>query len=244
MNRLLIWQHECSPEGRVILKDRRAEHLRNILRVNAGDTLRAGIIDGPCVQARVLASTGTHCELEVLPVGQCNLPAAPQMDLLLAMPRPKFFKRILPQLAILGVRRLYLTSAAKVERFYFDTHILREEHYLPLILEGLEQATDTRLPELRIVRPLRKLLTSELVGQYAPGHCLLAHPGPRSGSEVVPAAGAPLLLAIGPEGGWSEAEVELFAGLGFTNFSLGPRVLRTDMACVALLTLLDYLRQD
>jgi 16S rRNA (uracil1498-N3)-methyltransferase len=49
-------------------------------------------------------------------------------------------------------------------------------------------------------------------------------------------------VAIGPEGGWTDEEVEMFDALGFARFSLGARILRTDMACVAVLTLLDYLR--
>lgn len=242
MNRLLLWPEECGPDGRVRLTGRRAEHVRSVLRAEAGDCLRAGIINGPGAQARILALHESHCELELHTDPAPPLPPPPATDLLLAMPRPKFLKRILPQLATLGVRRLFLTSATRVERFYFDTHLLRPEHYLPLVLEGLEQATDTRLPEIRIVRPLRRFLCEELAPQYAPGHRLLAHPGLRSAAAAIPPPGAPLLIAIGPEGGWTDEEVDRFDALAFTRFSLGPRILRTDMACVALLTLLDYLR--
>lgn len=242
MNRLLLWPEECSPDGRAVLTGRRAEHVRCVLRAEAGDCLRAGIVNGPGARATVLAIRSAHCELELHPDPAQELPPPPTADLLLAMPRPKFLKRLLPQLATLGVRRLYLTSATRVERFYFDTHLLRPEHYLPLVVEGLEQATDTRLPEIRIVRPLWRFLRDELAPQYAPGHRLLAHPGPRSPAATVPPPGAPLLLAIGPEGGWTDEEVDRFDALAFVRFSLGSRILRTDMACVALLTLLDYLR--
>ncbi len=242
MNRLLVWDHECSPEGEVRLTDRRALHIRTVLRAEVGTELRAGFINGPAAVARITAIGDNYCDLVLRPDPAACLPAAPTVDLLLAMPRPKCLKRILPQLATLGVRRLFLTAARRVERFYFDTHLLRPENYLPLVLEGLEQAMDTRLPEIKIVRPLRNFLRDELAPQYAPGHKLLAHPGPRSAAELIPPAGQPLLIAVGPEGGWVKYELGLFESLGFTRFSLGLRPLRTDMACVALLSLADFLR--
>jgi len=242
MNRLLVWDHECDAAGEVRLTDRRAEHIRCVLRAEPGEELRAGFINGAAAVATVVSICESHCDLRLRPDPTACLPAAPTVDLLLAMPRPKCLKRILPQLATLGVRRLYLTAAKRVERFYFDTHLLQPEHYLPLLLEGLEQAMDTRLPELQIVRPLRNYLRDELSPRYAPGHKLLAHPGLRSAAELIPPAGEPLLIAVGPEGGWVPHELELFESLGFTRFSLGLRPLRTDMACVALLNLVDFLR--
>lgn len=244
MNRLLLWPHEVDGEGRARLSGRRAEHVREVLRSEEGDTLRAGILNGACSIAQIVAIADGHCDLLLRDDPSAELPPPPATDLLLAMPRPKFLKRILPQLATLGVRRLHLTSAGRVERFYFDTHLLKPEHYLPLIVEGLEQAMDTRLPEVHIVdKHFKSYLRDELAPRYAPGHLLLAHPGPRSDAAAVPQAGEPVLVAIGPEGGWTDPELDLFDALRFTRFSLGPRILRTDMACVAVLTLVDFLRE-
>ena len=44
-----------------------------------------------------------------------------------------------------------------------------------------------------------------------------------------------LTLAVGPEGGWTDEEVELLEAHGFARYSLGPRILRTDTAVIALL---------
>ena len=55
-------------------------------------------------------------------------------------------RRLWAQIAALGVGRIILTNAEKVERNYFDTHILAPETYRPLLIEGLQQARDTRLP--------------------------------------------------------------------------------------------------
>jgi RsmE family RNA methyltransferase len=58
-------------------------------------------------------------------------------------------------------------------------------------------------------------------------------------------AGRRVLLAIGPEGGWNDYERELLVAHRFTPVGLGPRTLRTDTACVALLALAhDALRSS
>lgn len=242
MNRLLVTREECDASGRVRITGRRCDHIREILKSEPGDKLRAGYVNGPAASAEVISVGNDFCELEMHEDADAELPQPPDMDILLAMPRPKFFKRILPQLATIGVRHIYLCAADRSERCYFDTHLLEPENYMPLLIEGLEQAMDTRLPDIRIIRPLRNYLRDELAPQYETGHRLLAHPGPVSAPGTVPRGGGPVLVAIGAEGGWSDRELEWFDSFGFTRFSAGLRILRTDMACIAIPAVIDYLR--
>ena len=71
-------------------------------------------------------------------------------------------RRLWAQIAALGVGQIILTNAEKVERHYFDTHILTPETYRPLLIEGLQQARDTRLPAVSIHRKFRILIEDEL----------------------------------------------------------------------------------
>lgn len=243
MNRLLVFRRDCDPEGRIRLSGRRALHIRDLLHATPGDEIRAGFLNEGAAIATVLAYEGDDCLVQLRDDPATALPAPPQVDLLLAMPRPRFFQRILPQLATLGIRRLYLSNAEKVEPYYFATHLLEEENLFPLLLEGLEQTHDPRIPEVHVVRAhYRKYWIEELAPAYAPGHKILFHPGPISPPTLIPRDPSPLLLAIGAEGGWSDAEVELFRSLDFTCFSSGSRILRTDTACASLLALVGYLR--
>ena len=84
--------------------------------------------------------TTISCEFQVA------APEPPRVDLLLALPRPKVLKRLWAQIAAVGVGHIVLTNAARVERNYFDTHLLEPEVYRPLLVEGLQQARDTRVP--------------------------------------------------------------------------------------------------
>ncbi len=255
MNRILFHADERDGPA-VALRDRRARHIREVLHARVGDALKVGEIDGLTGTGRVESVTGLEVRLTVTLDRE---PPPPRIDLLLALPRPKVLKRLWAQLAALGVGRIILVNAARVERCYFDTHWLEPGHYTPLLIEGLEQAGTTHLPEVRIRRGFKPCIEDELPGDYADALKFLAHPGEETTSlealakpsvcasegfrvqgsgglnaDSRPAAHRPL-LAVGPEGGWTEYELAQFDACGFLRLSMGPRILRTDTACIALL---------
>ncbi len=186
MNLILCESHEVGADGVVTLTDARAAHVRDVLRASRGDTVRVGVVDGPKGRAELLAiddgQVVMRCALDA------GVPAPPAVDLLLALPRPKVLRRLWAQLAALGVGRIVLTNAARVERHYFDTHVLEPATYRPLLVEGLQQAGDTRLPDMSIHRRFRVLIEDELDALSGAGLRLVAHPGgDRSPLTIVPA---------------------------------------------------------
>jgi RsmE family RNA methyltransferase len=231
MNLITIHPSELDAENRVSLRGRRARHVVDVLGKTAGQQIRTGLLHG-------MTGTGTvesineqavviRCAFDEPPVTE------PAMDLVLALPRPKVMKRLWAQLSAIGVRRIYLTNAARVERNYFDTHWLEAKHFTPLLIEGLEQSGATRPPEVRVVRRLKPFVEDEADSLLAQPR-FVAHPGAehRTGSIAWEHTAT---LAIGPEGGWTPFELGLFERLGFTPFALGHRILRSDTACIALL---------
>jgi RsmE family RNA methyltransferase len=237
VNLVLIEATEIDGAGNARLSGARADHIERVLHVVPGQTVRIGVIDGPRGTAIVTSIDGgavvLQCALER------EIPARPAIDLLLAVPRPKVMRRLWAQIAALGVGRIILTNAEKVERNYFDTHILAPETFRPLLIEGLQQARDTRLPEVSIHRQFKILIEDQLDELCASSQRVVADPSAeRSLTEVVQTgARERVLLAIGPEGGWNGFELGLLGAHGFQVIGMGPRTLRTDTACVALLAL-------
>ncbi len=234
MNRILF--DACERAGDLlVLRDGRAEHIRRVLKAEPGQVLRLGQIDGPLAEGVVLPdSPGQEVWLRLQ---DGPIPPIPPVDLLLALPRPKVLHRLLPQIAAMGVGRLFLCTAARVERFYFDTHVLDPQALRASLLEGLTQCGDTRLPELRIVRRLQPFLQDELPALCADMDRWLLHPSAPEPLSSAPVFCSRQLLAIGPEGGWVPHELELFAQGGFRMLSMGPRILRSDTATLAALAL-------
>jgi 16S rRNA (uracil1498-N3)-methyltransferase len=236
VNLVILEPGEVSHSGEVTLCDGRAEHLLRVLRVAPAQEVRVGLLDGPrgvgTVQFLAERAVGLRCAFEP------HVPPRPGVDLLLAMPRPKVLRRLWAQLAALGVGRIILTNAERVERDYFDTHTLSPGCYRPLLIEGLQQAQDTRLPEVSIHRRFRVLVEDELDALCPAGLRLVADPSASEppGEIAALAPAQRILLAVGPEGGWNAFELQLLGSHGFHAVGMGRRTLRTDTACIALLS--------
>jgi RsmE family RNA methyltransferase len=239
VNRILFEPEEIRADGTVWLTDGRADHLRRVLRVEPGQVVSTGTLDGLAGVSRVLEVSGDGVRLR--PDHTAALPE-PWLDLLLAVPRPKVLKRLWPQLAALGVGRVVLLNAAKVEKCYFSSQWLDLRHYRPLLVEGLMQAGLTHLPEVTVAPRFKPFVEDELDKLFPDSLRLLAQPGPRTDVPVPrpEIAGRRPLLAVGPEGGWTAYETERLLERGFRLFSLGERVLRSDTACIALIAVLAY----
>ena len=157
--------------------------------------------------------------------------------MLLALPRPKVFRRLWAQLAALGVGRIVLTNAERVERHYFDTHVVDASAYRPLLIEGLQQAGDTGYPRVDS-SAIPGARQDELDALSVTGRAWSPpRQPPLAVAERAKGRRRRVLLAIGPEGGWNDFELRMLTRHGFELVGMGPRILRTDTACIALLAL-------
>jgi 16S rRNA (uracil1498-N3)-methyltransferase len=239
VNLLLLSASDVGADGRVRLADARAAHVLQVLRATPGQSVRVGVIDGPFGVG--IVHTIADGAVELTCSFEAETPSRPAVDLLLAVPRPKVLRRLWAQLAALGVGQIILTNAERVERNYFDTHVLTPECFEPLLIEGLQQARDTRLPRVSVHRRFKVLVEDDLDGLSSPSGCVRMIADPAAARAVTEVCrgrdAARALLAVGPEGGWNTFEQDLLEAHGFQPTGLGPRTLRTDTACVALLAL-------
>jgi RsmE family RNA methyltransferase len=243
MNLILLEKQELDQINNVTLDDRRAEHIIMVLKANVKDVLRVGQIDGPIGQAEIIKIENNQVSLSC----QFDRPMPPKskLDILLALPRPKVLRRVIAPLATIGVNHIFLTNAWKVRRNYFDTHWLNPVSQRILLLEGLEQAQDTRLPKITIHKRLRLLVENELDKFIPNGLRLVAQPGAQKRlKEIVSPKNERVILAIGPEGGWIPAEVDLLIRHKFIPISLGSRILRSDTACIAISSIIHELLEE
>ena len=242
MNLILVQPEEVL-SSQVRLTDRRADHLRKILKVKTGDTVKVGIIGG-MMGAGVVSATSRQ-EVVLLIRVENPPPSKLGLKLILALPRPIMLKRVLAQAAALGIDHLFLVNASRVEKSFFEASPVKNGDFLPFLLNGLEQAIDTIAPTVSVhsrFKPFVEDILPALVASLK----LIAHPDSGPGlAGLAPCAkvAGPTLLAIGPEGGWLDYEVAKFQESGFQSFSLGPRILRVDTAVPAITAQLALWRQ-
>lgn len=232
MNLLLLQPEDLGTNpNHITLSDARADHIRNVLRANLGDTLKVGLLNGLTGSANITAISATSvslkCELHTSP------PAKLPLTLLLALPRPKMAKRIIRAATELGAAEIILLNSYRVEKSYWQSPLVSDETLHKAMLEGLEQAGDTVLPILRRATRFKPFVEDELPSLLDGKIGLLAHPYSDQGPPQSVTQNC--LLAIGPEGGFIPYECEKLIAAGMQSFSLGPRILKTETAVSTLI---------
>ena len=234
MNIILLDPEQAISAQRYQLNSRQEEHLKKIIKAEVGDKLRVGILNGLLGEARYLGENEQgQVEVEIICLAQ-EPPKALPLTLVLALPRPNMLKRTLLNISAMGVKKIILLNSAKVEKSYWQSPVLKPDNLYRILLEGLEQARDTQLPELQMMTRFRPyvedILPREVEGKLA----LLAHPYQADDCPIN--LEQECILAIGPEGGWNEFEVSKWHEVGFKSVHLGERILKVETAVPVLLS--------
>ena len=226
MNILIFTNADRLDAKRIRVTGNRLQHLTQILKIQVGQSLRVGELDGLCGQGTVLALDDSQGLLSI----DLSEPPPPKLalTLVLALPRPKMLRRLLRTVAELGVSDLHLINSYRVEKSYWNTPALNTDTVQGYFTAGLEQARDTTLPKLHLHPRFKPFVEDELPGLLVGKQGFAAHPGsypdcPRGTSENI-------LLAIGPEGGFIPYEVEKLQQAGCEIVSLGERIMRVETA--------------
>ncbi len=232
MNLALLFDEDFVGPDRVILRGRRLTHLQSVIKVATGDTVPVGRADGNMGMGEVLRLTDTEAELRVT---LDQMPPTPlPLTLVLAMPRPKMFRRILQTCATLGVKDIWLINSYKVEKSFWQTPWLSEDHVRENLILGLEQAKDTGIPRVQARKLFKPFVEDELPALLEGKQALVAHPGTSIPCPVH--LNRPTALCIGPEGGFTPYEVEKLEEAGCRGVHLGPRILRMETAVPVLVS--------
>ena len=227
MNLILLTAHELGADGSATLTDRRAEHLRQVLKVQVGSRVRVGVLNGPHGHAEV-TSLDARCV-----VVRCTLsepaPVTPRDTLLLGVARPKVLLRCLEHAAALGFARVVLFRSRRVEKSHLLSHALEPEVYTAHLCRGLEQSRRTLLPELSLVPRFRALI-EQVVPLLPSANRFVADADAAEEAPLSDVTPLPLCLVIGPEGGLIDHELSEFAARGFQPVRAGREPLRVETA--------------
>lgn len=225
MNCLLLEPGEWDPStGRARIGGRRRRHAQEILRAAAGRILKVGVIGGRVGQGRIVHLDDELLELEV--DLETEPPPKRPLELVLALPRMPVFRRVLATAASIGCERILVVATARTEKSYWQSSEVAPEAIRERLLLGLEQARDTRLPDVELHRHFPTLVERVLPPAIAGRHAIVAHPG--SSTPCPHRVEGPVTIFVGPEGGLLDDEVERLVGIGFESVHLGSRILRVE----------------
>lgn len=242
MNVVLLGADEIDAAGAATLADddRRARHLREVLRVTAGQSLRVGLLDGPLGLATV---TRTDPRLELACAFDPTPPARPTDVLILAIARPKVLGRCVEHAAALGFGSILLTRTWHTDKSHVRASLLALPDLHARARLGLEQAQRTHRPRIEVFPLFRPFVEDRLPALSAGTTRIVAHPGAERDVRDLPGLPAtPLVLVLGPERGLTAFEIELLRAQGFQAMSAGPHPLRVETALAFVYGQLTLLR--
>jgi len=227
---------ELSPQARLVLPEDTAHHAARVLRLREGELVLLFDGRGGEHEARlsmpgrgvVVAEIGARRDVER------ESPLA--VTLVQALSSGEKMDFTIQKAVELGVAAIQpILSVKSVVRLSAEREAKKLAHWKRVAIAACEQCGRNRIPEIR--EPVA-------LDRYRPaaGSKILLSP---SGSEKLSGlATGPVILAAGPEAGFSDGEERLLLRAGFVPVRLGPRVLRTETAALAALAALNALAGD
>ena len=211
-------------------KDPRAEHLLKVLRARVGARVFVGFVNGLRARAEVsLVEADGAISLKV--VGTESAPAPLPIRLLIGLPRPHTAKRILFEAASMGVQDLHFFEAERGEPSYAQSRLWTTDEWKDRLRLGTEQAFGTHVPKVCMHSDLQSAI-SLLHGEDA--HIALDNYEAAGALPQLLSEGfRSVVIALGPERGWSADERHTFRKNGWKLAHLGAHVLRLETACSA-----------
>lgn len=212
--------------SRAALTGAQARHLARVLRAEPG--LRCDVVaDGRVWSAVVESASDDRVAFQL----ESELPADSALPLTLVLAVWKFdrLEWAIEKLTELGVARIVPVIARRTEKHLAQAATARVERWRRIAQEAAKQSRRADVPILDEPLPL-----SQALKQPWPGANILLAENERMVllRDVLPASDA-VALAVGPEGGWTPEEEQLFAQAGWQPASLGPRILRAETAAIA-----------
>ncbi len=231
MNLILLTKNDFIGGNIAEIKGSRLKHIIEIHKPALSKELTVGLLDGSIGKGKIIGFENNSVRMEVYLID--DPPPPIPLVMVVALPRPKTLKKVLQVSTSMGVKKIIFIESWKVDKSYWNSPVLNPEEIKSDCILGLEQAKDTVMPDVSFRKRFKPFVEDELPELTKNRIPLIAHPYnalpcPAGFKEHV-------ILAIGPEGGFTDYEISSFKKLGFKAITLGERILRVEFAIPALI---------
>ncbi len=219
------WIADEVAEDRAVLTGHQAAHLARVLRARVGQEFDISL-GAQVRRGRITGITEDRVEFEL---GE-ELPAAavPEISVLLSVFKFDRMEWAIEKLTELGVARIVPVLARRTESHLAAAAEKRVERWRRIARESAQQARRMATPEMTSPVPLKEALALAAATRIV----LSEVEDAMTLKDAVAGGKAPLALALGPEGGWTAAELDSFPEAGWISASLGSTILRAETAAI------------
>ena len=218
-----------------------AAHLVRVLRLQPGDACVLFNGDGHDYDARLVSVGKREVRAEVVAARRTDNESPLAITLVQGIARGEKMDWILQKATELGVAAIVPVASERSEvRLDGERADKRATHWHEVVVAACGQSGRATVPPVSAPQPL----TTAVARLPAGARRLLLDPQAAHGLDAGVAAADGIVLAIGPEGGWSVRDLATLRDHGFAGLRLGPRVLRTETAGLAAIAALQALHGD
>lgn len=218
------------------LPEEEAVHAIRVLRLQTGDEVTLTDGKGNFYRAEISTATHKHCLVNV----QKTLPQAPlwegHLHIAIAptknMDRTEWFAEKATEI---GFDELTFLNCR-----YSERKVIKTERIHKILVSAIKQSLKARLPQLNEMTDFNRFIRQPFTGQKFIAHC---YEGEKQLLKDCLQRGEDALVLIGPEGDFSEEEVQEALAHGFRPISLGPSRLRTETAALVACHLMNLANQ-
>jgi 16S rRNA (uracil1498-N3)-methyltransferase len=221
---------EPTTAQRVTLDGTEAHHLLHVMRATVGEAVTLFDDTGAEFLAVVESLDRSSATLQVLERREVSRELAFSLAIGVTLPKGERQKWLVEKLTELGVTAL---TPLVTERGVAQPVASALERLRRTVIEASKQCGRNRLMRIHQPQQWFKWLAAR-DGHPDETHCLVAHPGGKPLPELDLTRALPMHIAIGPEGGFTDAEIAAAVDAGWQPVDLGPRILRVETAAVAL----------
>jgi 16S rRNA (uracil1498-N3)-methyltransferase len=236
-------------EKSLMLSAEEARHVRDVLRLKSGDEIY--VFDGAGREFQCAVQTIARDAMELAVISEVA-PARPesqlQLTLAIALLKGEKFDLVIQKTTELGVKRIVPLKTTRADvrlRDDLDAN-KRVARWRRIALESAKQSGRACVPEIAIPIALDLLLTPAELNQQTSNEvgCLMF--SERGGGSLVEEtkglAQQPreIIAAVGPEGGWTDEEIDHAREGGWEIVTLGGRILRAETAAIVVVGLLQH----
>lgn len=239
MNIIILTSKDCFRERHYHIYDERFVHIKTILKSENNDVIEIGILNYARGKGKISEITDNYVIIEIVELFETSK-SDYNIEIICALPRPQTLKKVLITCATMGIKKLHLIRSEKVEKSYFHSPLLKEENYTKYLIEGLSQGKRTLMPDVSINDRFKVFFNNTFQLNNSDSTLLLAHPSmDKYLNNFHPFKNKNVILAIGPEGGWNDFEIELMITKGFKPFKISESILRVENAVTAALAQIE-----
>lgn len=238
-----IYQPVALAIGDVIELDNQATtHLTRVLRLRAGDELVVFNGEGGEFKARVAQVERRSSQVELLAFVECSKESSLEVVLVQGVSRGERMDYTVQKAVELGVTRIVpVITERTVVNIKGERQEKRQAHWQAVVNSACEQSGRNRVPEVAPIVSLHNWLATQ---DTTDAMKLVLHHRAETPLRDMQQTDGPVMLLIGPEGGLAPAEISAAQTAGYLPLRLGPRVMRTETAAVAALSVLQWLWGD